>query len=396
MKIARVHFYVENAMVWRDWFVRRLGFQAVATLECSTTRTEVVSSGSIVFQLSSPISPDSPVAAFLQKHPEGVADLAFYVEDIEAVLTKAVSYGAEILQPLQQKPQGKGYLKWATISAWGSLSHTLIEAEVQGCRGAGGQRRLGAEGTLGDEGDKEVISSLSSPSHLLTCSPADLLTCPAFFTSIDHVVLNVAAGDLERAIAWYENILGFQPQQNFTIQTERSGLRSRVMFHPNNYVKLPINEPVGANSQIQEFLEINRGAGIQHIALRALDLVAAIARLRSAGIRFLAVPLTYYTDLQKRHRLPLTPAQFEQIAEQQILVDWQDDGISCNGETPPLLLQTFTQPIFSQPTFFFELIERRVGSVRGESRLAQGFGEGNFRALFEAIEREQIKRGSLG
>jgi 4-hydroxyphenylpyruvate dioxygenase len=383
MKIARVHFYVENATVWRDWFVRQLGFQAIATGECSTTRTEVVSSGGIVFQLSSPISPDSPVAAFLQKHPEGVADLAFYVEDIAAVLTKAVSYGAEILQPLQQKQQGESCLKWATISAWGCLSHTLIEAKGQGGRGAEGQ-----------VGFREC-ESICSPAHLLTCSPAHLLPYPVSFTSIDHVVLNVAAGDLERAIAWYENIFGFQPQQDFKIQTQRSGLRSRVMFHPSNYVKLPINEPVGANSQIQEFLDMNRGSGVQHIALRARNLVEAIARLRSAGVSFLPVPPSYYTQLQKRHRLPLTPAQWQQIADQQILVDWQDDGVSSNGETPPLLLQIFTQPIFSQPTFFFELIERRVGSVRGKLRLAQGFGEGNFRALFEAMEREQVKRGSL-
>lgn len=384
MKIARVHFYVENATVWRDWFVYRLGFQAGATSECSNTRTEVVSSGSIVFQLSSPISPDSPVAAFLQKYPEGVADLAFYVEDIEAILTKAVRYGAEILQPLQQTLQGKGYLKWATISAWGSLSHTLIEVKGQRGKGAGGAEVIST---------KSSLASLSSPSHLVTCSPAQ---SPVLFTSIDHVVLNVAAGDLEPAIAWYENILGFQPQQDFKIQTERSALRSRVMFHPSDRVQLPINEPVGANSQIQEFLDINRGAGVQHIALQASNLVPAIARLRSAGIPFLAVPSSYYTELQKRHQLPLTPAQLQQIAEQQILVDWQHDGVSTNGETPPLLLQIFTKPIFSQPTFFFELIERREGKIKGEIKLAQGFGEGNFRALFEAIEREQIKRGSLG
>jgi 4-hydroxyphenylpyruvate dioxygenase len=374
MKIARVHFYVKDATVWRDWFVRRLGFQAVAQRECSSTRTEVVTSGSIVFQLSSPLLPASPVAVFLQKHPEGVADLAFYVEDIAAVLTRAVSQGAQILQPLQEQPQGQGSLKWATISAWGCLSHTLIEAQEQG--------DPGVEGTRG-----EIL-----PAHLLTCSPAQ---SPVYFTNIDHVVLNVAAGDLERAIAWYENVLGFQPQQDFKIQTERSALRSRVMFHPRSRVQLPINEPVGANSQIQEFLDINRGAGIQHIALQAIDLVQAIASLRRRGVAFLEVPPDYYTQLQKRHRLPLTPSQLQQIAQQQILVDWQEDGATANGETPPLLLQTFTKPIFSQPTFFFELIERRVGSVRGETKLAQGFGEGNFRALFEAIEREQIQRGSL-
>ena len=380
MKIARVHFYVEDATRWRDWFVRLLGFSTVAQGESSTTRTEVVSSGSIVFQLSSPLTPDSPVATFLQKHPPGVADLAFYVEDIEAVLAKAVSQGAKILQPTRQQQGHDCLLKWAKISAWGSLTHTLIEGHGSWVMGDG------------EDDGETFLASLS----LRVFAPASSnAQCPTFL-GIDHVVLNVEAGELEGAIAWYKNILGFQPQQNFKIQTERSALRSRVMIHPSSCVQLPINEPVGANSQIQEFLDINRGAGIQHIALHAKDLVGAIARFRRAGVRFLEVPLSYYTELQKRHQLPLSLAQLQEIAAQQILVDWQDDGILADGETPPLLLQTFTEPIFAQPTFFFELIERKVGSIKGEARLAQGFGEGNFRALFEAIEREQIKRGSLG
>lgn len=139
MKIARVHFYVEDATRWRDWFVRLLGFSTVAQGESSTTRTEVVSSGSIVFQLSSPLTPDSPVATFLQKHPPGVADLAFYVEDIEAVLAKAVSQGAKILQPTRQQQGHDCLLKWAKISAWGSLTHTLIEGHGSWVMGDGGK-----------------------------------------------------------------------------------------------------------------------------------------------------------------------------------------------------------------------------------------------------------------
>jgi 4-hydroxyphenylpyruvate dioxygenase len=195
-------------------------------------------------------------------------------------------------------------------------------------------------------------------------------------------VLNVATGDLERALRWYEDVLGFQRQQTFMIQTDQSGLRSQVLVHPISGVQFPINEPTSANSQIQEFLDVNQGSGIQHIALQTPQIVKAIAQLRNLGLSFLPIPPTYYTQLRLSHpKLPLSASEFEEITAQQILVDWQDKS------TNALLLQTFTQPIFEQPTFFFELIERRQG--------AQGFGEGNFRALFEAIEREQLKRGSL-
>ncbi|HAG82337.1 MAG TPA: 4-hydroxyphenylpyruvate dioxygenase, partial [Cyanobacteria bacterium UBA12227] len=202
------------------------------------------------------------------------------------------------------------------------------------------------------------------------------------FTHIDHVVLNVAAGDLVRAVQWYKNVLGFQPQEQFTIQTENSGLCSQVMVHPVSGVQFPINEPTSPNSQIQEFLNVNGGAGIQHIALATDNIVDAIAQLRTWGVSFLDVPPSYYTQLQQRYpNIDLSLTEWQEIASQKILVDWQENSPHA------LLLQTFTQPIFKQPTFFFEVIERRLQ--------AQGFGEGNFRALFEAIEREQLKRGSL-
>jgi 4-hydroxyphenylpyruvate dioxygenase len=212
--------------------------------------------------------------------------------------------------------------------------------------------------------------------------PPNLASHSRLFTGIDHVVLNVAVGDLEQALSWYEAVLGFQRQQTYTIETDRSGLRSQVMVHPDSGVQFPINEPTSPNSQIQEFLEINQGAGIQHIALQTPKIVEAIAKLRTLGLSFLAIPSAYYSQLStSSQQLPLSPAELTEIAQQEILVDWQNDGSQA------LLLQTFTQPIFEQPTFFFELIERR--------QQAQGFGEGNFRALFEAIEREQLKRGSL-
>jgi 4-hydroxyphenylpyruvate dioxygenase len=353
MKIDHVHFYVEDAKSWRDWFVHHLGFQSVADRSSSFhTCTEVVKSGAVCFFLSSPLLPTSPVAEFLRKYPPGVADVAFAVEDVEAAIAQAQKYGATILQPIQERQVGTEFLKCGKIAAWGGLTHTLIERSL-------------------------VICPSSSVNN----------TNDNTFTAIDHIVLNVAVGELDRAVAWYEKILDFQPQQAFKIKTNRSALHSQVMVSRNGSVQLPINEPASKNSQIQEFLDVNRGPGIQHIALRTTNLVSAIAKFRASGLSLLSVPQTYYTQLKQRPGLPLSPLELEAIAQQEILVDWQEytplEGINI----APLLLQIFTQPIFEQPTFFFEFIERRFQ--------AQGFGEGNFRALFEAIESEQIKRGTL-
>ncbi|MEI1373562.1 4-hydroxyphenylpyruvate dioxygenase [Nostoc sp. UHCC 0926] len=359
MKIDHVHFYVEDAKVWRDWFVHHLGFQAVAkSISSFHTCTEVVKSGAVCFFLSSPLLPTSPVAKFLLQYPPGVADVAFAVEDVESAIALAQMYGATILQPIQERQVGMAFLKCGKIAAWGGLTHTLIEKRYVEIG-----ESLWQKGEIGD----------NFPS--------------ASITAIDHIVLNVAVGELERAVAWYENILDFQPQQAFKIKTDRSGLHSQVMVSRNALVQLPINEPASSNSQIQEFLDVNRGPGIQHIALRTTNLVSAIAKFRASGLSLLSVPPSYYSQLKQRPGLTLSPLELEAIAQQEILVDWQEYPLVGAQQTAPLLLQIFTQPIFEQPTFFFEFIERRFQ--------AKGFGEGNFRALFEAIESEQIKRGTL-
>ncbi len=344
MKIDHVHFYVKDAKAWRDWFVHHLGFKPVASgISSFHTCTEAVKNGVVYFLLSSPLLPTSPVAEFLSQHPPGVADVAFAVEDVEAAIALAQSYGATVLQPIQERQINSVFVKCGKIAAWGGLTHTLLE--------------------------KPVVSDQLQ------------LTPDSNFIAIDHIVLNVAVGELEPAVAWYEKILDFQPQQTFKIQTDRSALYSQVMVSHNGSVQLPINEPASQNSQIQEFLDVNQGAGIQHIALGMSNLIDAIAQFRASGLSLLSVPQTYYSQLQQRPGLPITPPELEAIAQQEILVDWKEDVPNA------LLLQIFTQPIFGQPTFFFEFIERRYQ--------AQGFGEGNFRALFEAIESEQIKRGTL-
>lgn len=368
MKIDHVHFYVEDAKAWRDWFVHHLGFQVVA--DCATspiflqkgdciptqaqvddayhTCTHVVKSGSVYFLLSSALLPSSPVAEFLRQHPPGVADIAFCVEHVEEVISLAQVHGAKVLQPVQKHQYGQKYIKWGKIAAWGSLSHTLIQ-----------------------RGDEGAISSSSF----------------SWFAAIDHIVLNVNSGDLKRAVTWYQKILDFQPQQTFNIQTARSALYSQVMVSGNGQVQLPINEPASANSQIQEFLNVNSGSGIQHIALQTHNIVHAISQFRANGLSLLPVPKSYYSEIKQRKGLPLSTEELDAIARQEILLDWKENTFVESKNLTPVLLQIFTQPIFGQPTFFFEIIERRYK--------AQGFGEGNFRALFAAIENEQIKRGSL-
>ena len=348
LQIDHIHFYVEDAQKWRDWFVYCLGFQVINNgifpslshhQKSLHTCTEVVKSGTVCFLLSSPILPTSPVAEFLRQHPPGVADVAFAVDNVEALTAKAISNGAKILQPLQNA----GFCQYAKIAGWGGLNHTLM--------------------TRNQEKIAEVENSLYRA-----------------ITAIDHLVLNVGVGELETAVNWYQKIFDFQHQQSFQIKTDRSGLHSQVMISPHGNIQLPINEPASPSSQIQEFLDVNRGAGIQHIALMIPDLVNAISRFRGAGLSFLSVPQNYYFQLQQRHKFSLSTEELQAISDQEILVDWHEDAPL--GE---LLLQIFSQPIFSEPTFFFEFIERRS--------LARGFGEGNFLALFQAIEREQIKRG---
>ena len=374
MKIDHIHFYVEDATASRDWFVNHMGFQDLASGASQDTLTTVVKSGAVYIVLSSPLTSASPVAQFLRLHPPGVADIAFLVSDLECVMERAIANGAKVLQPVQQQQLAQGRWKWARIAAWGSLTHTLIE-------------RLGNTPLLPVFAESEITTEFFSPTQQQGATtrglPLQRISDSGLFSGIDHVVLNVATGDLERALSWYEEVLGFQRQQRFMIETENSGLRSQVMVHPASGVQFPINEPTSANSQIQEFLDVNQGPGIQHIALQTPQIVKAIAQFRHRGLSFLPIPSTYYTQLRTQHQgLPLSTAELEEIAAQQILVDWHNEASQA------LLLQTFTQPIFEQPTFFFELIERR--------QEAQGFGEGNFRALFEAIEREQLKRGTLG
>lgn len=362
MKIDYLQFYVDDVQRLKHWFVSRFGFSVLAEWSDRYTYYVGIQSGLVYFLLSSPLSPASSAARFLQQHPPGVADVVFQVNDIVAVLKSAIEAGASLLEPLQTIENPQGRLRWSQIAAWGTLRHTLIQRE--GITPIFPFQQM----TLTDRGQTSKNFGLN-------------------FDAIDHVVLNVEAGALPAAVHWYERVLGFQQRQGFLIETERSALSSQVLIC--DHVQLPINEPASANSQIQEFLTYNRGAGIQHTALRTSDAIEMVATLRRQGVAFLEVPQVYYTQLKHHWNAATIDLDWDALVAQEILLDWPDDRPQA------LLLQTFTQPIFAEPTFFFEIIERRTYQYKGQLYQAQGFGEGNFQALFEAIEREQTKRGSL-
>lgn len=366
MKIDHLHFYVEDAPHWREWLVQSLGFCAVAQAQDDWTQTEILAhdpqaKSPIYFVFSSPLSAASPVAQFLAHHAPGVADVALTVEDCEQVLHKGVRAGATLLQPFLRSQSDQGTLGRGKLQAIGGLTHTLIE--------------------------RQGITPLL-PDRLLTAIPPTPPQ-PSLFQAIDHLVLNVAKGDLQQTAHWYEQTLGFERRQSFSIQTLRSGLYSQVLIHPQSGLRLPINEPSSAQSQIQEFLDLHGGSGIQHVALQTAPITVTIPLLRQRGIDFLEVPDGYYDQIKQCLTSgQLSEREWQLLQQLQILVDVEKapNQLINSSEKLPFLLQIFTHPIFSQPTFFFEFIERRSQ--------AQGFGEGNFQALFEAIEREQIKRVS--
>ena len=330
MKIAWVHFYVEDAIKTKDWFVNNIGFQPIYSDHNNHTHTEAIAYNSVFFLISSPLDSVNPVASYLNSHPSGVVDIAFQIEDINSIVAKAEGLGIEILQSPQM---GR---KQVQIAGWGSLRHTLIESY-------------------------EHLAQMPSNDQAII--------------DIDHVVLNVPVGQLTEAVDFYRTLLGFEIQQTFDIQTTRSGLYSQALIDRSSKVQFNINEPTSPTSQIQEFLDFNHGAGIQHLALRSQDLIDIVARMRHKDITFLSVPETYYKQLARVDNI--SPSEWLAIKQQQILLE------SDRNIPESLLMQIFTQPIFARPTFFLEFIERRNN--------AKGFGKGNFQALFEAVEREQVK-----
>lgn len=347
MKIDRVCFYVVDAAKTSNWLIHHLGFNLVATYQDDYTYSQEIVNSGIYFVISSPLNNCSPVAHYLKEHPEGIVDVSFCLSNIESILERAAKLGVEILQPLHQRHN----VKYAQIAGWDSIKHTLIEYPP----------------------DISWRNSLSNQVALKTSQSQLSLI------NIDHIVLNVAQGELKPAVAYYQALFEFKIQQRFQIQTPKSGLYSEALGDSSGQVQFNINEPTSTNSQIQEFIDLNNGAGIQHLALRSHNIIKTVAQMRNLGVDFLPIPPAYYTNLQqrlKRNNISIDHSELQNISQQGILIDWD------KYQPKSLLKQIFTQPILNKPTFFLEVIERKHN--------AQGFGEGNFQALFEAVERNQV------
>jgi 4-hydroxyphenylpyruvate dioxygenase len=346
--IHHIHFHVPDAEASQDWFCRAIGMKLVRRLERDDRITYLLRYRHTWFLLSSPTTSHSPIARYLQAHAPGVADVALEVEDLSAVLGRAAGHHhrsspdpPEDLRQLDELLESSSGARWGRVRGWGSVRHTLMQ------RSPSGHPR------------------------------------PAQRSVIDHVVLNVPAGDLEAAASRYEHLFGFERQQNFRIRTARSGLRSQVLRTRCGELYFNINEPACERSQIQDFITVNRGAGIQHLAFRCEPLLETVKQLRRQGFPLLPAAPAYYQRLRQRLDQTAAPAlceqEFQALSQSQILMDWQPEG------PPSLLLQIFSLPIFADALFFLEFIERR-------GTRAEGFGEGNFLALYEAVEAELQSR----
>jgi len=347
--IDHIEFIVDDADQWRDFFVEKYGmttrFYGDESTGVKGRRAHVVGQGRINFLLAEPQGHRAD-ADFLRwhlfKHGNGVRDVAFRVRNARHALEEASRRGARVVRPLDEHESFNG----GAIAAYGDTLHTFIERKPHTDFAPGYQPVPGAF----DDGD-------------------------IHFAMIDHVVANVER--MDDWVKYYEEIFGFDLFMHFDINTGRSALMSKVVSSTDGWVKLPINEPSSKNSQIQEYLDRYGGPGVQHIALLTPDIVSTVAEMRHMGQEFLDVPDTYY-DAEFDERVGEIEEDKDELKRLKILVDRDHDGY---------LLQLFTKCVFARPTLFFEVIQRHGH--------AMGFGEGNFRALFEAIEREQLKRGSL-
>lgn len=352
-----VVFAVGNAKQAAHFYSTAFGMRAVAYSGPETgnrdTASYVLESGRARFVFSAPVRAGTDLAGHVDRHGDGVVDLALDVPDVPRAYAYAVEHGATGLVEPHEASDDHGTVVLGAIATYGETRHTLVDR-----------------------------SRYAGP-YLPGYQPRDPIVAPPqkrYFQAIDHCVGNVELGHMNEWVAYYNNVMGFTNMKEFVgddIATEYSALMSKVVADGSRKVKFPLNEPaVGKRkSQIDEYLEFYGGPGVQHIALATNDIVASVRAMRAAGVQFLETPDSYYDTLGDwvgETRVPLGD-----LRNLRILADRDEDGY---------LLQIFTAPVQDRPTVFFELIERH-GSM--------GFGKGNFKALFEAIEREQARRGNL-
>lgn len=374
-----VHWYVGNAKQAASFYVTRMGFERVAYRGLETgsraTASHVVRNGNVTFVLTSPLrcleqgtrfSPEDEALlrelhAHQERHGDAVKDVAFEVDDVDTLYAAAVANGAVAISPPHTASDTHGSIRLATIRTYGDTTHTLIS--------------------------KASYTGIFLPGYEATSSASDVLQSllPAVrLDAIDHCVGNQDWNAMEDACAYYERVLGFHrfwSVDDSEICTEYSALKSIVMASPGEVVKMPINEPAKGKkqSQIEEYVDFYGGPGVQHIALRTTDIISAITHLKARGVEFIQVPATYYEGMKLRlKKAGMTLHEdFETLRRLNILIDFDEGGY---------LLQLFTKHLLDRPTVFIEIIQRNN---------FDGFGAGNFKSLFEAIEREQDARGNL-
>jgi 4-hydroxyphenylpyruvate dioxygenase len=352
-----VVFVVGNATQTAWYYQHAFGMRLVAYSGPETGNHDhksfVLTSGSARFVINGAVAPHSALVDHHHAHGDGVVDIALEVADVDRCVAHARAHGATVTVEPHDVTDSYGTVRVAAIAAYGDTTHSLVD-----------RSRYVGPYLPGYQPREETHTG-----HRL-------------FQAIDHCVGNVELGKMDYWVDWYHRVMGFTNMAEFVgddIATDYSALMSKVVACGNHRVKFPLNEPAISKrkSQIDEYLEFYASAGVQHIALATDDILDTVDRMAAAGVEFLDTPDSYYQDPALRARIGEVRVPVEELQRRGILVDRDEDGY---------LLQIFTRPIGDRPTVFYELIERH-GSL--------GFGKGNFKALFEAIEREQAKRGNL-
>ena len=359
-RIDHVRFFVGNARQSAYFYRNAFGFDVVAYAGLETKvkheAAYILRQGDITFVLASPLSSEHPDSKRLVQHGDGVQDIAIEVDNVAATYEAVLKRGAVGVTPPTTLKDERGTYEYATIQAYGDTTHSFVNHDRYR-----GIFRPGYKALDADRYSPRTFHSVG-------------------LKAIDHIVANVEEGKMDEWVHFYEKVLGFSQLVHFDdkdISTEYSALMSKVVQDGNGRIKFPINEPAQGRrkSQIDEYLQFYGGPGVQHIAMATDDIIATVKAMRANDVSFLRVPRTYYELLPER--IGQIEEDLHELADLGVLVDRDDEGY---------LLQLFTKPVEDRPTLFFEVIERH-GS--------RSFGKGNFKALFEAIEREQARRGTL-
>ncbi len=352
-----MEFYVGNARQAAHFYATAFGFQITGYRGPETGHRAAVSyvltQGKIRFVLTAALDPTSDIADHVRRHGDGVRDLALWVDDAAESYRLAVARGARSVREPETLEDDDGRIVRAAIETYGDTIHTLVERRDY----------------------RGVFMPGFRAYHNPHFAPPE-----TGLQYVDHCVGNVELGQMNRWVDFYGDVMGFKNLVSFDdddISTEYSALMSKVMANGNERIKFPINEPAEGKkkSQIDEYLEFYGGPGVQHVAMATDDIVRTVTDMRRRGVTFLSVPTAYYDELQGR--VGPIDENLDALKELGILVDRDDEGY---------LLQIFTKPVEDRPTLFYEIIQRKG---------ARSFGKGNFKALFEAIEREQALRGNL-